>query len=64
MIYLFCNKGTLLAPLLVALYLSIYEGMNLKKALEFVKEKYPPSAIDENIIAMANDVANQNYFQP
>jgi hypothetical protein len=62
-VYLFSNKDVLLAPMLVALYLSIHKGIYLRMALEFVKEKYPVTEIDENIMGMVYEIAQFNDFQ-
>ena len=52
--YIYCSTGTLLAPLLVSLYLYVHGEFSLKRALEYVKEKHPISAIDERIMVLAN----------
>jgi hypothetical protein len=58
---LFSNKDALLAPLLVALYLSIHQGIYLRLALEFVRERYPLTEIDENIMGMVYEIGQHHH---
>jgi hypothetical protein len=61
-VYVYCSTGTLLSPLLVALYLYTRGSLSLKRALEYVKEKHPISAIDERIMVLANEITRERIF--